>query len=116
MSKDVIVCNGCCCGNTGKGHPEVPINFLTEEWNKYCLNEHVKLRISKCLGPCSMHNVSILRTEESQQWLGNLSQKEHYESIVEWARNVAKDKNNYDVPNLLLSHKFERFEEVVIRD
>ena len=27
-----------------------------------------------------------------------------------------KDKNNYDIPNLLLSHKFERFEEVVIRD
>ena len=85
MPTDVVVCNGCCCGNTDKGHPVVPIDFLTNAWDEKGLNEYVKLRISRCLGPCSMHNVSILRTEESQQWLGNLSQKEHYESIVEWA-------------------------------
>ena len=116
MPNDVVVCNGCCCGNTEKGHPEVPIDFLKNAWNEYGLEDHVKLRISKCLGPGSMHNISLLRTEEKQEWLGKLSKKEHYEALIEWACNIVDNKYNTELPEKLLPHRFQRFQEVVIRD
>ena len=32
-----------------------------QPWDEKGFNEYVKLRFSRCLGPCSMHNVSLLR-------------------------------------------------------
>lgn len=116
MTTDVVVCNGCCCGNTDKGHPVVPIDFLTNAWDEKGLNEYVKLRISRCLGPCSMHNVSLLRYDGGQEWLGKLSDKEHYEALLEWASNIAQNGKNRDLPEILSAHRFERFEEVIVRD
>ena len=108
MPTDVVVCNGCCCGNTDKGHPEVPVKLLNDEWENYGLNNSVKLRISKCLGPCSMHNVTLLKTDKGQTWLGKLSEDEHYNSIVEWGRNVAKYGDKIKLPKNLAPHCFER--------
>ena len=116
MPTDVVVCNGCCCGNTDKGHPEVPIKLLNDEWEKYRLNDSVKLRISKCLGPCSMHNVSLLRTDNSTTWIGNLSEEIHYKALVDWALQVSEKGSDIEIPEILIPHKFERFDEVVIRD
>tara|TARA_B100001769_G_C21676214_1_gene374815 strand:- start:64 stop:414 length:351 start_codon:yes stop_codon:yes gene_type:complete len=116
MPTDVVVCNGCCCGNTDKGHPEVPIKLLNDEWEKYRLNDSVKLRISKCLGPCSMHNVSLLRTDNSTTWIGNLSEEIHYKALVDWALQVSEKGSGIEIPEILIPHKFERFDEVVIRD
>ena len=116
MVNDVIIYNGCCCGNTEKGHSEVPIKLLLDEWEKYGLNDSVTVRISKCLGPCSMHNVSLLRTEEGATWIGNISEDLHYKAIVDWALNVSKNGSDIEIPEILVPHRFERFEEVVIRD
>ena len=63
MSASVIVCNGCCCGKIEKGHNEVPVDALKSAWEKSGLEENVKLTISGCLGPCNMHNVSLLKTK-----------------------------------------------------
>ena len=116
MPTDVVVCNGCCCGNTDKGHPEVPIKLLNDEWEKYRLNDSAKLRISKCLGPCSMHNVSLLRTDNGTTWIGNLSEEIHYKALVDWALQVSENGSDIEIPEILVPHKFERFDEVVIRD
>ena len=78
MLPSVIVCNGCCCGRVEKGNKKVPIEALRVEWKKHGLEEKVKLMISGCLGPCSMNNVSILRTEQGQTWLGKLTEEKHY--------------------------------------
>ena len=67
MTDSVIVCNGCCCGNTKKGHNAVPTDFLEKEWERQGLAENVKLTISDCLGPCSMHNVALLKTSEGRR-------------------------------------------------
>ena len=56
MSISVIICNGCCCGRVEKGHNEVPIDELEAAWEANRIGEAVKLTISDCLGPCSMHN------------------------------------------------------------
>ena len=116
MSNELIVCNGCCCGNTEKGHPEVPIKFLREQWEKHGLDDTVKLRISRCLGPCSMHNVSLLRTDDGLNWIGGLSEESHYKSLVNWAIDISKNCSDIGVPEMLIQHRFERFDDVVIRD
>ena len=82
MTDSVIVCNGCCCGNTKKeGHNTVPTDFLETEWERQGLAENIKLKISDCLGPCSMHNVALLKTNEGHTWIGNLSEIEHFEAL-----------------------------------
>ena len=72
MSISVIICNGCCCGRVEKGHNEVPIDKLEAAWEANRIGEVVKLTISDCLGPCSMHNVSLLNTGSGKIWLGEL--------------------------------------------
>lgn len=116
MSASVVVCNGCCCGRVEKGHNEVPINTLKNAWKEHNLDNSVKLTISGCLGPCSMHNVSLLKTEKGLTWLGELSGVEHYGALVEWARNVAQHGIETEIPEILAPQRFVRLQEVVIRD
>lgn len=28
----ITICKGCCCGNTERGLPEVPVEWLKTEW------------------------------------------------------------------------------------
>lgn len=106
MVDQVLVCNGCCCGRVEKGHAEVPISVLKDAWNEHGLADHVKLTISTCLGPCSMHNVSLLRTDNNRIWLGELVTEEDYLSIVEWAIGVAEKGNSAPLPEHLEQHRF----------
>jgi|TARA_B100001750_G_C15215742_1_gene450690 predicted metal-binding protein len=115
MSAHVVVCDGCCCGRVEKGHNEVPINTLKAAWEEHGLADYVKLTISDCLGPCSMHNVSLLKTENGLTWLGKLSENVHYEALVRWARDFAKFGTDAELPEAIASHRFVRLEDVVVR-
>ena len=39
----MIVCQGCCCGATQKGRPEVPADWLREEWRRRGLLKRIQL-------------------------------------------------------------------------
>ena len=54
----LIICKGCCCGATQNGRPEVPVEWLKEEWRKRRLLKRFQLSISGCLGPCDLPNVA----------------------------------------------------------
>ena len=110
MVDTVVVCNGCCCGRVEKGHSEVPVDLLKDAWHKYGLEDDVKLTISDCLGPCSMHNVSLLKTSHGHTWLGKLSENEHFEALIEWALTVSSDGDSAELPELLEAHRFVRDE------
>ena len=111
MTDSVIVCNGCCCGNTKKGHNEVPTDFLKTEWERQGLAENIKLTISDCLGPCSMHNVALLKTSEGHTWLGNLSEIGHFQALIGWASEVSHYGHYIDLPDMLESNRFIRDED-----
>jgi hypothetical protein len=32
MLAQISICDGCCCGKMDKGHPEVPVQWLKQEW------------------------------------------------------------------------------------
>ena len=90
-----------------KGHNEVPIDTLKEAWEKHELAEHVKLTISTCLGPCRMHNVSLLKTANERTWIGKLSTQEDYLALVEWALDVAKLGEDAKLPRRTDSSYFQ---------
>src|SRR5690242_15380508 len=37
----VTICSGCCCGNTERGLPAVPVDWLKSEWRKRGLLKRV---------------------------------------------------------------------------
>jgi hypothetical protein len=81
----VTICRGCCCGNTERGLPEVPVEWLKDEWRRRGLLKRVQLTINGCVGPCDVPNVVVITGSAGAVWLGNISKFEDYRSLVEWA-------------------------------
>ena len=81
----VTVCRGCCCGNTERGLPEVPVEWLKSEWRKRGLLKRVQLTISGCVGPCDVPNVVVITSAAGSEWLGNIHHLSQYRSLLEWA-------------------------------
>jgi len=81
----VTICCGCCCGNTQRGLPEVPVEWLKKEWRKRGLLKRVQLTISGCVGPCDVPNVVVIANSSGTEWLGNIERAEQYRSLLEWA-------------------------------
>ena len=111
-----MVCNGCCCGRVEKGHNEVPIQALKTAWDEYGLDANVKLTISNCLGPCSMHNVTILKIKDDLTWLGNLNGDRHYDALIQWALDYNRNGNDAVLPEILAHQRFERTQKLIIRE
>jgi cobaltochelatase CobN len=105
----VLVCLGCCCGRVERGKPEVPVDWLKARWKEARLNPYIQLTISGCLGPCDLPNVVAILTETGQQWIGQLTQREHYEALVEWGRACGAARHVEPPPAVLRPHIFERF-------
>ena len=56
----IAICRGCCCGNTENGRPEVPVEWLKNEWRKRGLLKRVQLthqRLCRAMrrAECSCH-------------------------------------------------------------
>jgi len=87
---NVAVCLGCCCGNTERGKPAVPVDWLKKEWKARGLLKQIQLTISGCLGPCDVPNVVAISDERGTQWLGGLTEFNQFRSLVEWAASSVK--------------------------
>jgi cobaltochelatase CobN len=81
----ITICRGCCCGNTERGLPEVPAEWLKTEWRKQGLLKQVQLTISGCVGPCDVPNVVVVTSSSGTEWLGNIDRFERYRELLEWA-------------------------------
>ena len=81
----VTICNGCCCGNTERGLPEVLVEWLKKEWRRRGLLKRIQLTISGCVGPCDVPNVVIITTSSGTEWFGNITKFEQYRDLLEWA-------------------------------
>jgi len=82
---NVAVCVGCCCGNTDRGKPAVPVDWLKKEWRARGLLKQIQLTISGCLGPCDVPNVVTISDERGTQWLGGITEFDQFRDLVEWA-------------------------------
>jgi hypothetical protein len=100
----MIVCRGCCCGATEKGRPEVPVNWLKEEWRRRGLLKRFQLSISGCVGPCDVPNVVEVNSEAGSKWLGNVTNFDQYRSLVEWASRSVDAGHLLELPRGFRDH------------
>lgn len=104
-----VFCQGCCCGRTDRGKPELPLEWLKSQWKEKSLGKAVQLTISGCLGPCDLTNVLCVMGPGGQHWIGNLSGMDDYREIVAWAEETARSGEVVPVPQPLASRSFDRF-------
>jgi len=105
----IIVCSGCCCGATGRGKPEVPVDWLKQEWRARGLLKNVQLTVSYCMGPCDVPNVVRICGAASDVWLGNINLREQYAILVEWASQSKSAGAFLPLPESLDSLRFNPF-------
>ncbi len=103
----MIVCCGCCCGATQKGRPEVPVEWLKDEWRKRGLLKRFQLTVSECVGPCDIPNVVVVNSDNGSQWLGNIGAFDQYRSLVEWAVRCVECGHLLELPSELQEHLTE---------
>ena len=105
----LVFCQGCCCGRTDRGHPEVPVGRLKEVWKGEKLNRAVQLTISGCLGPCDLANVALVITPNGNAWLGGLAGDAVYDALINWARECHREERLVPLPDGFEARRFERF-------
>lgn len=86
----LLVCQGCCCGRTERGHPPVPVEWLKAEWKRRQLRDLGHLTVSGCLGPCEQTNVALLVTADGTQAFGGLATTADYELLLRHAARVGE--------------------------
>jgi hypothetical protein len=102
----VLVCLGCCCGNTDKGNPPVPVDWLKAQWKQRKLLRTVHLSISGCLGPCDVKNVVTILTPRETIWLGELLEQADYEELLQWATLCVREERLFPLPARLAHRQF----------
>jgi cobaltochelatase CobN len=105
----IVLCQGCCCGQTERGLPAVPLDWLKPLWKKEKLNRAVQLTVSGCLGPCDLPNVCCIVTPQEQTWYGRLTTQEDYAVLVAWARRCREQGQLQPLPTELEHLRFERW-------
>jgi hypothetical protein len=107
----VVLCQGCCCGRTDRGRPEVPVARMKAVWKEEKLNAAVQLTVSGCLGPCDAANVVLLLTPGNTEWLGCLPGPGVYEAFITWARASRAAGAAVPLPAELEQYRLRRFAE-----
>lgn len=111
MLGQISVCNGCCCGQAHKGHPEVPVEWLKQEWKHRGLLKRVHLTISGCLGPCDVPNVVLVTSAEGTQWLARISTRRQYEMLADWAEQSKTADRLLPLPCEFDPHRLAAFRD-----
>ncbi len=106
MAVRLSVCKGCCCGRVDRGNNPVPYDALKAVWQSEGLDEHVKLSLSGCLGPCSMNNVTLMTHGKERVWLGRLASEDDYFALVNWAKQISAGSPIADLPEALAGYRF----------
>ena len=81
----VSLCRGCCCGAVEKGNPEVPVEWMKDQWSRHGLKKSIQLTISGCLGPCDLSNVVKISSAEQTLWLGRFREFANFAALLDWA-------------------------------
>ena len=105
----VLLCKGCCCGQTERGKPEVPLERLKDFWKKHKLGRGIQLTLSGCLGPCDSTNVVCVLTPNEQIWLGNITHEHEYDALAEWALECVANEKIQPLPESLKKRRMDRW-------
>jgi hypothetical protein len=104
----VILCQGCCCGRTDRGFPEVPVERIKAAWKSGRLNRSIQLTISGCVGPCDVANVAVVVGPAGTSWFGVLD-AQHYDILIRWVEECHSAGALLPVPSALQERRFDWF-------
>jgi cobaltochelatase CobN len=105
----LFICNGCCCGRTEKGFPELPLDDFKRQWKKRGIRRRLHLTISGCLGPCPLANVVLLQFRGQSMWFHSINQLEDVNLIYDYVESMLLIEGPLDPPDKLMSRRFERY-------
>lgn len=105
----ITVCRGCCCGNTERGLPEGPVEWLKDQWRKRGLLKRLQLTISGCVGPCDVPNVVVITTASGAKWLANIASFEQYQHLLQWAIQCRDAGRLIELPSEFSKHVLNPF-------
>jgi len=108
----VVMCRGCCCGDVIKGKPEVPVEWLKQEWRQKGLLKNIQLTISGCLGPCDLSNVVSISSSTGSVWLGKIRHLGQYAALVDWASQSKAAEKLLPLPREFEELRFDPFRYV----
>lgn len=77
------------------------MEWLKREWRARGLLKRVQLTVSGCLGPCDVPNVVTIVTQGKTIWLGNISLREQYQSLIDWASRSKNSGSTVELPKEL---------------
>ena len=107
----VTVCTGCCCGDVSRGRPDVPVDWLKQEWRTRGLLKRIQLTISGCVGPCDVPNVIVITSAKGTEWLGNITEFSEYQALAAWASRSKEKGALLPLPAELQSHTLDPFKD-----
>jgi hypothetical protein len=107
----LMLCQGCCCGQVDRGFPAVPVDEVKQWWREHKLNRTVQLTISGCLGPCDLANVVAIALPWGIEWYGGLSEFSEYKRLCEWAAECQQQRCLLPRPAILEPKRFIRFRD-----
>ena len=107
----LFVCNGCCCGQTGKGFPALALEEFKSQWKKRGIRRRLHLTISGCLGPCPLANVVLLQFRGSSMWFHSINQAGDVDLIYDYVERMLVAESVMEPPSELGSRLFERYQE-----
>ena len=107
----MTVCSGCCCGAIHRGKPEVPVEWLKQEWRSRGLLKVLQLTIAGCMGPCDLNNVVRISGPLEDVWLGGVDRFQLYSRLVDWASESQRAGMLLPLPAEFAALRFSPFGE-----
>lgn len=105
----IVLCKGCCCGQTDRGRPPVPVDEFKTIWKAEKLSRSVQLTVSGCLGPCKVANVVLVMSAQRSEWFGKLQGEADYSALLAWARDCHATGRLAPLADALQKKALERF-------
>lgn len=105
----LFICNGCCCGHTEKGFPELALEEFKSQWKKRGIRRRLHLTISGCLGPCPLANVVLLQFRGSSMWFHSINHADDVGLIYDYVERMLLAGSVLEPPDDLVSRRFDRY-------
>jgi len=106
----ILVCQGCCCGNTEKGFPAVPLQAWKSEWKARGIRKRVHLTIAGCLGPCPLANVALVIFRGACVWLQAIHSPRQVQQIYDYVESMMSAGRYLPLPDNLAKLHFSRYD------
>jgi cobaltochelatase CobN len=109
LEGQLFVCQGCCCGNTERGMPSLPLAEFKQQWKDRGVRLRVHLTITGCLGPCPLANVVLILFAGESVWLHSINTLEHVTAIYDYLESMLAAEKYLPPPGRLADCHFNRY-------